>query len=65
MLATSENRNAPYQRYISIPVVVLAFPRLEVNATSNRPAIIRMIQFTTYKFYTCKFVRRRLGKIIK
>src|SRR5579872_2395561 len=50
MLATSEKTNAAYQIYISSPVVVFAFPRLEVKATSNKPAMIKIIQFMTFDF---------------
>lgn len=34
-----------------VPVVAFAFARQEVNPTSNRPAIIRIIQFMAQKYF--------------
>src|SRR3954471_523113 len=45
ILMVNETKNPPYHRYISLPVVSFAFPKQEAKATSNNPAIIKMIQF--------------------
>lgn len=48
MLMVSETRKPAYHTYISFPVVSLALPKHEANATSNSPAITRMIQFIVF-----------------
>jgi len=45
MLMIRQNAKLPYQSKDSVPVVAFALFRLAVNPTSNRPAIIRIIQF--------------------
>ena len=45
ILILSVTRNPAYHKYISIPALSLALPRQEANPTSNKPAIIKIIQF--------------------
>ena len=39
-----------YHKYISFPVASLAFPKQNANATSNRPAKIKIIKFMCLLF---------------
>jgi hypothetical protein len=43
-------KKPPYQRYISVPVVSFALPKQEANATSQKPAMINIIQFIVILF---------------
>lgn len=45
ILMVREIRKPANQKYIVVPEVSFTFPRHEANATSNNPAIIKMIQF--------------------
>ena len=45
MLMVRQTRNMAYQKSAALPESVFAFARQEANATSNKPAMIRMIQF--------------------
>src|SRR5690606_13975600 len=49
MLMVRQITKLPYQSMDSVPVVDFALPRLVVKPTSNRPAMIKMIQFIVVK----------------
>ena len=48
MLMDKQNKNPTYHDHMVIPVVSLALPRQVAKATSNNPAMIRRIQFTSF-----------------
>lgn len=50
MLMRQVMMKPPNHQYDSIPVVTLALPRQDVKATSNSPAMMRMIQFMFKNF---------------
>lgn len=45
MLMANATKNPAYQSHISFPVVFFALPRQKAKATSNSPAMMRIIQF--------------------
>src|SRR5690606_1153444 len=45
MLIESESRKPPSHHHTSVPVLSLALPRQVAKPTSNRPAMIKKIQF--------------------
>ena len=50
ILTARHSRNPAYHPMAVEPLLSLAFPKHAANATSNRPAIIKMIQFIVRKF---------------
>ena len=58
---TNDKMKPLYQRYDSEPVVSFAFPKHDAKATSNKPAITKMIQFIVKNFTGAK-VLFALGK---
>ncbi len=48
MLTVNEIKKPKYHQYIVTPADSLAFPKQNAKATSNKPAIIKMIQLTIF-----------------
>lgn len=45
MLTVKEIKKPANQKYMAVPLVSFTFPRHDAKATSNNPAIIKIIQF--------------------
>lgn len=50
MLMVRDTKNARYQNTTAFPVTSFAFARQAAKATSNKPAMIKMIQFNFISF---------------
>ena len=48
MLMIKETTKPKYHQYIVLPAESFAFPRQKANATSNKPAMIKITQFTNF-----------------
>ncbi len=48
ILATMQIAKEVYHKYISLPVVSFALPKLDAKPTSNKPAITKKIQLILY-----------------
>lgn len=57
ILRVRETRKPPYHQYTSFPVASFAFPKQEAKPTSNKPAMIKIIQFTPFDFCAAKVNR--------
>ena len=50
ILMVRETKNAIYQNTTAFPVTSFAFAKQAAKATSNKPAMIKIIQFNFYLF---------------
>jgi hypothetical protein len=59
MLIISVTKKPAYHHIASVPLVSFAFPKQNAKATSNKPAMIKMIQFMFLFF--CKDLQPKLN----